>query len=217
MQQIRMIIAIVLFLSVFSHAFAASPEEIIRDLTAHSLETIKNPSLTREEKSRILETLFIENCDSEEIARRVLGAHYRAFAFRAHEFAPLFIALVSRVYVEKVLDESGEIVIRFLETRTETNWSEVETEIVSGGFAYRIAFRLSKNEQMYWRIVDIMVEDMSLISNYRAQISHLLRKFSFDEILQKLKKQLERFSHKTAPSPFFIVLFSCVYYPPVKF
>lgn len=172
--------------------FAASPEETIRAITARSLEVIKDTSRTKEEKRLILETLLIDHCDSQEIAQRVLGTHYKQYASRVHEFAPMFITLISRVYAERVLKnpKSEKIEIQFLQAREKGDWSEIETEVFSEGEKYRVAFVLKKKDGQ-WRIVDVSVEGLSLVQNYRVQIARLLHRYSFDDLLRKLRRNLE--------------------------
>lgn len=189
--RLPLIIVLILFLYKPS-VFAASPEEMINTLVARSLEIIQDASRTNEEKRRILQMLLIDHCDSREIAERVLGVHYKKFASRVPEFAPLFIELISRIYAERILKESEDkkIAIQFLGARGEGDWSEIEAEVFSGSERYRITYWL-KNTSGQWRIVDVSLEGFGLVRNYRVQIAHWLRKSSFDDLLQKLRKILE--------------------------
>jgi phospholipid transport system substrate-binding protein len=54
------------------------------------------------------------------------------------------------------------------------------------GREYKVDYRLSLGPAG-WRAYDVIVEGISLVGNYRAQFDRVLKKKSFDELLQDLR------------------------------
>ena len=40
-----------------------------------------------------------------------------------------------------------------------------------------------------WKIYDVVVEDISVVANYRSQFNRILAKGSFDDLIQRLKEK----------------------------
>ncbi|MGE5303108.1 MAG: phospholipid-binding protein MlaC, partial [Alphaproteobacteria bacterium] len=38
-----------------------------------------------------------------------------------------------------------------------------------------------------WKVYDVVIENISLVNNYRSQFNHVLAKSSFDELMRKLQ------------------------------
>ena len=63
------------------------------------------------------------------------------------------------------------------------------TKIVSDkGESNAINYRLHRVRGQ-WKVYDVVVEDISLVVNFRAQFSRLLAKGSFDDLLRQLKEK----------------------------
>ena len=45
-----------------------------------------------------------------------------------------------------------------------------------------------------WRAYDVVVENISLVNNYRSQFDRFLNKKSFDELLQELRDKKNKFN-----------------------
>ena len=52
--------------------------------------------------------------------------------------------------------------------------------------------------QSGWKIYDLIVEDVSLVENYRAQFSRVISKSSYEELVHRIKQKLSEFDDKLA-------------------
>jgi phospholipid transport system substrate-binding protein len=52
-----------------------------------------------------------------------------------------------------------------------------------------------------WLIYDILIENLSLISNYRAQFDRVIRTASYDELVKRLKTKGEFLNEKGTKAP----------------
>ena len=49
-----------------------------------------------------------------------------------------------------------------------------------------------------WKIYDVVVEDISLVNNYRSQFNRIVANSSYEELVRRMKeKQLEIWEAKT--------------------
>ena len=69
--------------------------------------------------------------------------------------------------------------------------AELEIGILSGGETLQVNFKLRKNKKKEWRVYDVDIEGVSLITTFRSQFSGVLKNSSFEELLEKLKNPTE--------------------------
>jgi len=125
--------------------------------------------------------------DWREMASRALGVHWqpRTEAERA-EFVDLFRDLIQRSYITQVERYSGEPV-RFTGEKVDGSLGLVNTRIVTRrGQEVPIDYRLV-NREARWRVYDVQVEGVSLISNFRTQFDKVIRTSGYGELVQRLK------------------------------
>ena len=150
----------------------------------------KHQFLQRRKLERvILEKLF----DFEEMARRSLGANGRRYEDRLGEFTPLFVDLLEHVYMGE-LEENGDAKIQYVrETNVGDKIVEIDTKTrLRDGSEYSVDYKLLLSPAG-WRVYDVIVGGISLVENYRAQFERVLRKKSFDELLQDLRNKKQQF------------------------
>jgi phospholipid transport system substrate-binding protein len=129
-----------------------------------------------------------EAFDFEHAARLTLGTHWDALspAQRA-EFVQLFRAFVERSYLSNVQLSGSEQVVYGGEA-VEGDRAVVRATVLSGqGSGTAVDFRMLHGAGDRWRLYDVNFEGMSLVANYRAQFTRLLRAGSYDELVQKLR------------------------------
>ncbi|HXL09373.1 MAG TPA: ABC transporter substrate-binding protein, partial [Candidatus Bathyarchaeia archaeon] len=104
------------------------------------------------------------------------------------EFVRLFTNLLEQAYLDKIESYNGEKV-QFLKERVDGNYAEVDTKIINNkGQEFSIMYRLH-NVNGDWKVYDLVIEDISLINNYRAQFSRVLAKSSYQDLVNKMKEK----------------------------
>jgi phospholipid transport system substrate-binding protein len=136
----------------------------------------------RKHERAILQQLF----DFQEMSRRSLGSNARRYNDRLGEFTPLFIDFLEHAYMG-TLEENGDAKIQYLRELVVDDSVEINTKTsLKDGREYRVDYRLFLGPAG-WRAYDVIVEGISLVANYRAQFDRVLKKKSFDELLQDLR------------------------------
>ena len=83
--------------------------------------------------------------------------------------------------------KGGEVV--FLREVVDEDYARVDSKITdSKGTGYSVSYKLLRTEGD-WRIYDLVVENVSLVNNYRSQFNRIIRKTSYEELVKKLKQK----------------------------
>ena len=201
----RTLSAVVLAILLSTHAnfaVAGAPADRVRETVDKLLTILKDPRLKGEskktERREKLKEVINQRFDFTEMARRSLGPEWRRrSAEEQNEFVKLFADLLEQAYLEKIESYNGEKV-RYLKEREDNTNAEVSTKVVDNrGQEFSLDYRLHKVNGD-WKVYDVVIEDISLVNNYRSQFNRVLAKGSFEELLTRLKEK--KFSGPAAKS-----------------
>jgi phospholipid transport system substrate-binding protein len=157
---------------------------IVRD------KELKQPAKT-EARRHMLETVVSARFDYAEMSRRALGAPWNQLTDQQkQEFVDLFRTLLTNSYADKIETYSGEGV-EYLNERTEKEYAEVRTKVLSGKTEIPLDYRLI-NKADEWRVYDVVVDNVSLVNNYRGQFTKILRASSYTDLVDQLRKKSDK-------------------------
>ena len=159
-----------------------------RSILEASNEIVKG-SGDREQKLVKLKNLLRGFLDTDALGRQSMGKHLDAATpAQQARFLELFRDLFVRTYVQRLLlFEVPEFA--FGEQKVTGDTAFVGTEIVTERDRFAVDYRLRKTASG-WLANDILIEDVSLSSNFRAQFDKALKQDSFDGLLDKLDRKL---------------------------
>lgn len=138
----------------------------------------------RNEISNIVTPMF----DFSLMAKLTLGRKYWPGLTKEQKdrFTALFIDLLKDVYLEKISLFTNEKVV-YQGTVQVKNKVHVETDLISGNSTISMLYKFYKSRNG-WKVYDIEIEGVSLITTYRSQFDEVLRKGTIDDLLLKLEK-----------------------------
>jgi len=67
--------------------------------------------------------------------------------------------------------------------------------LTSKGEEFQINYKLHRVGKE-WKIYDVVVENISLISNYRSQFNRIITKTSYDELVSMMRQKLSKITEK---------------------
>lgn len=171
---------------------AITPTVIIRLAVRDAQAVLEDPTLLPFEKKTRIREAVMAVFDTEEMAKRALGRHWKDYKGRADEFVPLFVALLEKVYLNfGMLDAAKGAEFVFLSERVSDEFAEVYTKVTTkSGKEVPISYRLLRTPNG-WKVYDVLIENISMISNYRTQFNKIITTSSFDNLLKKLKEKVE--------------------------
>jgi phospholipid transport system substrate-binding protein len=179
----------------FNSIAALGPEELVKKTAEDVMFAIKaDQEIQKGNKEKIYklaEEKILPNFDFEKVARLVLGRAWRSASDKQKkEFIIEFRTLLLKTYAV-ALSKYKDQKIEFKPTRTseESDIVIVKSEIIqSGAQPIKVNYALSKRTGK-WLVFDIVIEGVSLVTNYRSQFSSEIRRNGMDTLIKKLAKK----------------------------
>ena len=122
-----------------------------------------------------------------------LGKHWKKISkTQKKEFVETFQQYINNYIVEKIDLYTNQKIDIGDSKIVKKGRAELEIGILSGGETLQVNFKLRKNKKKEWRVYDVDIEGVSLITSFRSQFSGVLKNSSFEELLEKLKNPTEQ-------------------------
>ena len=166
------------------------PQREIEKALRLGVSILGDSGLGQDAKLERLRALVLPLFDFPEMARRSLGAHWRRRTpEQRQEFTRLFTRLLERTYASRISAYNGQRT-HFLGEEIDGRYARVKTRIVDReGRRYDVHYRLHRvSNPDGWRIYDIVIENISLINNYRAQFNRVINRTSYESLVAKLRR-----------------------------
>jgi phospholipid transport system substrate-binding protein len=170
-------------------AFGDTPSEYIQE-TIRQVLSAMNGSVSGGEAARkqLIREIIMPRFDWPEMAKQTLGKHWDAVSARQQEFIAVFVDFLGSTYVGKIGSYKDEKIL-FVRETIKDNRAQVNTQIVPNtGDPMAVNYQLHRVGGE-WKIYDVVVEDISLVGNYRSQFGRILAKGSFDDLLRTLSER----------------------------
>ena len=176
------------------NAFADSPTVEIKSTVDQVIQILSNPQLQgegrkQERRKRLRETIFVR-FDFQEMAQRALGAHWhRRTPEEQKEFIRVFSDLLEQTYVDKIESYNNEKFI-YMNERIDGRYAEVGSKVrTSKGEEFTLNYKLHRVGED-WRVYDLVIENVSLMNNYRSQFNRIITSSTYDELVSRIKQKL---------------------------
>jgi phospholipid transport system substrate-binding protein len=170
-------------------AVAGVPTDQLRQRVDDVIKVVDDPAMVGKtaERHAAVRKIAEEVFDYPDTAQRALGVHWNARSPQERqEFVQLFADLLDRAYMGKIDLYQGEKV-RYAGETVNGDEATVKTRIVTKrGSEVPIDYRMHlKNDR--WLVYDVIIEGVSLVSNYRMQFNKVVQTESYQSLVQKLR------------------------------
>lgn len=197
---LRAVFVASLVLACATGALAGTPTDQLKPEIDRVLQILEDPAFkggakTKERRDAIrsaTNSVF----DWAEMARRSLGRHWqqRTPAER-DEFVALFHDLLERSYISTIERYSGEKIV-YAGDAVDGEYATVRTKMFTkNSREVAIEYRMSRQGDR-WLIYDVLVEGVSLVSNYRTQFNQIIQTSSYQDLLKRIKS--DEFAKKSS-------------------
>ena len=175
--------------------YAGAPTDTMKTTIDEVLRIVRDNELKQpnkaDERRQMLERVVGVRFDYQEMSRRALGAPWNTLSDQEkQEFVDLFRTLLTNSYADKIETYSGEGV-QYLNERTEKEYAEVRTKVLSGKTEIPLDYRLI-NKTNDWRVYDVVVDGISLVNNYRGQFTKIIKSSSYADLVEQLRKKSQK-------------------------
>ncbi|MGB8992769.1 MAG: ABC transporter substrate-binding protein [Desulfobaccales bacterium] len=172
-------------------AWAGQPTAITKQVIENALDILQNPSYSRAEKHRMVKGIVDPHFDYREMAKRSLGATWDTLsAGQRDEFVRLFAELLEVSYSDKIEKYAQRVKIDYTgEILQGDDYAEVRTVVVRPNDRIPLNYRLLQ-EDGTWKVYDVVIEGVSLVSNYRSQFRRIIHESSYAELVRRLRTKV---------------------------
>jgi phospholipid transport system substrate-binding protein len=173
-------------------ATAQGPLDAIRATTETVLAALNaEPGLRSDpvQLQRLTERHAAPRFDFTALARLTLGKHWRsATAEQKAAFVDAFHQLLVRTYSVSLGEyTSQQIEYQLLKRSGDARQAAVRTRILSPGAAPIVVDYSLYDTAQGWKIYDVAIEGVSLVTNYRNSFGDLIRRQGLDGLIASLK------------------------------
>jgi phospholipid transport system substrate-binding protein len=188
---------IILTILLFSlPVYAGAPLDTVKVNVNNVLDVLRNPKLkaesAREIKKEKLRVIYKGMFDENEFSRRTLTRNWSKFTSdQQTEFVKLFEQVLEKSYVDKILSYTNEKIEFYKENMLSESQAEIQTKIITSSKEIPIFYRVILKDGK-WKVYDVVVENVSLVQNYRTQFNDILTKDTPEQLLEILRNKVKK-------------------------
>lgn len=189
-----MLMLMLLILS--SPGYAGAPMDTVQKNANKVLDVLRDPKLkavsAEEIKKDKLRVIFDEMFDQIEFSRRTLTRNWNHLTpAQRVEFVELFKQILEKSYADKILSYTNEKVEFYRETMLSATQAEIQSKIITSSKEIPIFYRVMLKDGK-WKVYDVIVENVSLVQNYRTQFNDILSKNTPEQLLATLRDMVSK-------------------------
>jgi phospholipid transport system substrate-binding protein len=185
-------LGLTLFANVAMANIDMAPDVLVKQTADDVLAIVKNDkdiqAGNQQKLFAVVEEKILPNFDFDRVCRMVLGKNWKSASPEQQAFFQKeFRSLLLRTYAT-ALGKYRDQVIEYRPMQTDASEKNVtvKTQIIQkGGQPIAVDYSLVKGPAG-WKVYDITIESVSLVTNYRSQFSSEIRQNGIDSLNKKL-------------------------------
>ena len=176
-------------------AYADAPLSTVQANVNKVLDVLRDPALKADSakvtKKEKLRSIYGSMFDEVELSKRTLARNWNKLnTAQRQEFVQLFQEVLEKAYVDKILSYTNEKITYEKEIKLTENQVEVQTHVITSSNKIPIFYRVILSSGT-WKVYDVIVENVSLVQNYRTQFNNILEKNTPEQLLEILRKKVK--------------------------
>jgi phospholipid transport system substrate-binding protein len=177
-------------------ARADDPRAVVQHTADQVVAVLKDQALNADQRKDKVKQIVLANVDFPTLSRLVLARNWSRFSpEQQREFQQEFETHLSQTYGRRLESYKNETV-DIVGDRQEANgdWT-VKSMIRRGGSGsddIQVDYRLRKDAQGNWKIIDFIIEQVSLVANFRAQFQDIVASGGPEKLLRLLHEKTEK-------------------------
>ena len=173
---------------------AGIPLDTVKTHVMGVIDVLRDPSLKGEAGKKAkrdrVRAASDRMFDFTELSKRTLGQNWNKLSTEQRkDFVDLYKNLLSDTYEERIMAYSDEKVNFTKEVPLTEKTVEVQSAVVTKTAETPIFYRMIKKETGEWRVYDVVIEGVSLVSNYRTQFREIMANNPPEALLDALRKK----------------------------
>lgn len=191
---IAVITLLILALAVSGAMADRPPTEVAKEVIEKALDILNNPAYAgpaqKERRRQLVKQIVDRHFDYREMAKRSLGSAWNKLNnSQRDEFVRLFAELLEASYSDKIDRYAKRVKVDYTGETLDDGYAEVRTIVVRPNDRIPLTYRLY-NASGNWMVYDVVIEGVSLVSNYRSQFNRVIHESSYAELVRRLRSKV---------------------------
>lgn len=192
------IITLLIALSVSTSAYAGPPIGFIEGQVKSVRELLKIPvkdgTTEKKKVDNKLKAILNPVMNFERLSENALRNHWSTLADNQKlDFIELFRGLVFHSYLQKIRKAEEKYTIKYVDQQSKGAQAASVTAIAQTKTAeIELVFHILKEKTVPWSVEDIVIDEVSLVENYREQFDRIIKKSGFDTLIDKMSNKLTK-------------------------
>jgi phospholipid transport system substrate-binding protein len=181
---------LLLFFAASTAAAAPSATDQVRGTVDKVIELLKNKELDPAKRREMLSSLIRKRFDFTLMSQQVLATNWKkASPDEKEHFVRLFSDLLESTYMERIEAYTDEKV-EYVNEKVRENRSIVDTIIVTKSVDVPISYKMVHRGDD-WFVYDVVIEEVSLIRNYRSSYREFVMKDGIGGLLKRMEEKVK--------------------------
>jgi phospholipid transport system substrate-binding protein len=178
-------------LLVGANAVSPGPREVVEKTVDQVLAVLKDGSLSAERRRDQIVEIAYQRFDFTTMSKLVLAKYWKKFdATQRETFLKEFKSFLAHRYGDRI-DRYEQESVEIVGERSATGGDAIVATRIHrprGGAPVDVDYRLRSRDGV-WLVIDVKIEGISLVSNYRDQFHEVLSQGGPEDLLAQLRKR----------------------------
>ncbi len=172
-----------------------NPTEQVRETVDNILAILRDKSLDWHSRQRNIEAIIDARFDFQSMSQSVLAKHWKkATPMERQQFVEFFSQYLDHVYITKMEKYTDEYV-KYGAEKVNGDRATVDTFIVTKTVDIPVTYKLKRNSDE-WYAYDVVIENVSLVNNYRSVYSAIIQTDGMGGLLDNLEQTNQQFGRQ---------------------
>jgi len=177
------------------NSYAEFPLKSLKNTIDKVIATVSDPQNKGAENMKkrrdLIRGILDESFNYEEMGKRSLGRRWRKLKTEERkEFLGVFSLLLKTSYVKKIEGYKNEN-IDYVSEEKDGEYAVCKTIIHTDTNDIPINYKMMIRNDKTWAAYDVIIEGVSLVSNYRRQFKKLIRRDGYKKMIKSMIKKTE--------------------------
>ena len=196
------VVGLMIHLSMVSECFADSEvTSQLKGTIEKVIKIVQDEALDKDKQARrvALRKTIAERFNYRQMVMRSLAKNWDTRSDQERqEFIALFKSLLENSYANKLEAYQNEK-INYVSEIIKGKYALVKTEVVRKSSTIGVDYKLIQ-ENGNWQVYDFVIEGVSMIRNYRSQFTKIIRRDSYEVLVQKLTDKINELEQDSKTS-----------------
>jgi len=188
----------IISLSLISLAHAYSPDSDAKTSVKDTVDEVQRvvreakPNTSAEAIDQELRKVIAPIFDFDEMSKRCLGVNWKtATPDEQMKFTELFSELLAKNYLKQIRLTAATSNYEITHANEDASKAVVQTKVNNDKGTLKVDYRLY-NKNAGWKVYDVIIENIGLVSNYRSEFSEIVAKRKMSGLIELLKEKIQQ-------------------------